>query len=264
MRFSAAADRFTEPRSGRLTAWGNALLKGFAPPDNAALGIQGTDESHRVTGLPGDAEGELHSLAWSLGRLRVLGVTGFRLALPSPGHLLGLAGPAAFNSAALEAGEAVVCAGTPLGFVPEIETYGPAGDQGVRVLWRGSVIGDGPGADVASLDEAERGMADAVREATLMLTKLDVAGAGPAALRALDTLRRQEHSEVLAPGYSGRAVRVLGSARQVSALLGIALDDHGAAVSAGELAARREVLAPLLRTARRAQVAAYNSLVDWP
>ncbi|AUG80338.1 hypothetical protein CFP65_5643 [Kitasatospora sp. MMS16-BH015] len=258
----AAADRFAEPRSGRLTAWGNALLAGFAPPDNAAVAILGRDEAHRVSGLPGDAEGELHSLAWALGRLRVLGVTGLRLALPSAGHPLGLTGPAGFNGEALAAGEAVLCVGAPLGFVPEVERYGPAGDQGVRVRWRGAVVGEGPGADVASLDEAERSMADALREATLLLTKLDVAGAGPDALRALDALRRHGQDELLAPGYSGRAVRVLGSARQVAALLGIALEEHGAAVSAGEMAARREVLAPLLRTARRAQVAAYNSLVD--
>jgi hypothetical protein len=57
-------------------------------------------------------------------------------------------------------------------------------------------------------------------------------------------------------------VRVLESARQVSALLSIAADSHGAAVSAAEMAARAAVLTPLRRIARRAQVAAYNALVD--
>ncbi|WP_441249657.1 hypothetical protein [Kitasatospora sp. McL0602] len=264
MPASPAADLFEEPRSGRLTAWGNSLLRGFSPPDNAALAVQGEDEPHRVTGLPGDADGDLHGLTWALGRLRTLGVTGLRLALPSPGHPLGLTGPALFNTTAMDAGEAVLTVGLPLGLIPETEVYGPAGDQGVRVLWRCSTVTDGPSADVASLDEAEWSLADGLREATLLLAKLDVAGAGPQALRALDAYRRRGHSEPLAPGYSGRAVRVLESARQISALLGIALEGHGAAVSAGEMAARRDALTPLLRTARRAQVAAYNSLVDEP
>jgi hypothetical protein len=36
---------------------------------------------------------------------------------------------------------------------------------------------------------------------------------------------------------------------------------HGGAVSASEMAARGEVLRPVERVARRAQVAAYNSVV---
>ncbi|MFI5534689.1 hypothetical protein ACIA8O_39765 [Kitasatospora sp. NPDC051853] len=258
-----ADNPYEEPRSGRLAAWGNALLAGHTSPDHAATAVAGADDSHRVAGLPGDAEGELHGLTWALGRLRVLGATGLRLALPVSGHPLGLTGPAGFNDAAMVAGEAVLAVGLPIGFVPEVEVYGPAGDQGVRVLWRCSAVNDGPPADVPSLHEAERELADGLRETTLMLTKLDVAGAGPQALRALDQWRRRGHTELLAPGYPPRAVRVLESARQISALLWIALGHgDGAAVSATEMAARREVLAPLGRTARRAKAAAYNALVD--
>jgi uncharacterized protein (UPF0261 family) len=125
-------------------------------------------------------------------------------------------------------------------------------------------VNDGPPADVPSLHEAEFELADGLREATALLTRLDVAGAGPEALRALETYRRRGQAELLAPGYPPRAVRVLQSARQVAALLAIASGGHGAAVSASEMAARRDVLAPLGRTARRAQVAAYNALVDEP
>jgi len=262
MLATPADNPYQEPRSGRLTAWGNALLHGQVPPDDAAAAVLGADESHRVTGLPGDAPGDLHGLTWALGRLRVLGVKGLRLALPVAGHLLGLTGPAPFNSAALEAGEAVLAVGVPLGLVPEVTVFGPEGDRSATVLWRCHETNDTPPADVPSLHEAERELADGLREATLVLTRLDVAGAGPEALRALEAYRRQGHAELLAPGYPPRAVRVLQSARQVSALLGIAAGGHGAAVSASEMAARREVLAPLDRTARRAQVAAYNSLAD--
>lgn len=262
MLVTPADNPYEEPRSGRLTAWGNALLAGLVPPDDAAAAVLGSDEVHRVTGLPGDEPGERHGLTWALGRLRVLGVRGLRLALPSAGHPIGLTGPKAFNERAMDAGEAVLAVGAPLGLVPEVEAYGPAGDRSATVLWRCSEVDDAPPADVPSLHEAERELADGLREATVLLTRLDVAGAGPEALRALDAYRRRGHGELLAPGYPPRAVRVLESARQVSALLAIASGGHGAAVSASEMAARQSVLAPLRRTARRAQVAAYNALVD--
>ncbi|NEE61016.1 hypothetical protein G3M55_92980, partial [Streptomyces sp. SID8455] len=76
-----------EPRSGLLAAWGNALLAGLVSPDDAALAIVGEDALHRVEGLPGEA-GPV-GLTLALGRLRVLGATGFRVALPVPGHPLG-------------------------------------------------------------------------------------------------------------------------------------------------------------------------------
>ncbi|NGO73535.1 hypothetical protein G5C65_35445, partial [Streptomyces sp. SB3404] len=37
-----------EPRSGRLAAWGNALLAGLVSPDEAAERITGEDDRHRV------------------------------------------------------------------------------------------------------------------------------------------------------------------------------------------------------------------------
>ncbi|MFI2609804.1 hypothetical protein [Kitasatospora sp. NPDC018619] len=262
MLATPADNPYEEPRSGRLTAWGNALLARLVPPDDAAAAVLGADELHRVTGLPGDGPEDQHGLTWALGRLRVLGVKGLRLALPSAGHPLGLTGPHAFNELAMSTGEAVLAVGTPLGLVPEVEVYGPVGDRSATVLWRCHEVNDTPPADVPSLHEAERELADGLREATVMLTRLDVAGAGPEAMRALDAYRRRGHSELLAPGYPPRAVRVLESARQVSALLAIASGGHGAAVSASEMAARQSALAPLRRTARRAQVAAYNALVD--
>ncbi|MFE9429257.1 hypothetical protein ACFYNO_40655 [Kitasatospora sp. NPDC006697] len=259
----AAPDYFAEPRSARLTAWGSSLLAGHAPPDQVVEEVVGGDERHRVTGLPGDPEpGEQHGLSWALGRLRVLGAKGLRLALPTEGHLLGLTGPAEFNAAAMAAGEAVLAVGLAVGLVPEVTAYGPPGDQSVTVLWHCHEVREAPPADVPSLHEAERELADGLREATVLLSRLDVAGAGPEAMRALEQYRRRGHSRVLAPGYPPRAVRVLESARQVSALLAIAAGGHGSAVSAAEMAARSAVLTPLRRTARRAQVAAYNALAD--
>lgn len=113
----------SEPRSGRLAAWGNALLAGFVAPDDAALAIVGEDAVHRVEGLPGESAPV--GLTLALGRLRTLGATGLRVALPAPGHPLGLSGPPEFNARALDAEEAVVCEGAALGLVPEVYEAGP-------------------------------------------------------------------------------------------------------------------------------------------
>ncbi|MEV5982327.1 hypothetical protein [Streptomyces sp. NPDC052114] len=253
----------SEPRSGRLAAWGNALLAGLVSPDDAALAMVGEDAVHRVEGLPGEP-GPV-GLTLAMGRLRGLGVTGFRVALPAPGHPLGLSGPPEFNARALEAEEAVVAFGAPYGLVPEVYEAGPDGDVHVEVVWHCLPVREAPPADVPSLGEAERELAEALREATEVLSRLDVAGSGPVAEAALDAYRaRAERGrEVLAPGYPPRAVRVLELAQRVALLISLAYaNGPGGAVSASEMAARGQALRPVERTARRAQVAAYNAYVE--
>ncbi|MDX3093895.1 hypothetical protein PV703_28700 [Streptomyces sp. ME01-24h] len=255
-----------EPRSGRLAAWGNALIAGLAAPDDAAQEVIADDAVHRISGLPGE-DGPV-GLTLGLGRLRALGVRGLRIALPVPGHPLGLSGPPEFNARALAAGEAVIAVGGPaIGLVPEVTEAGPRGDVHVSVEWRCLEVRDAPPADVPSLGEAERELAEALRDATQALAQLDVAGAGPAAQAALEAYRARagRGREVLAPGYPPRAVRVLELAQRVGALIGIATGarvEHGAAVSASEITSRAELLRPVERTARRAQVAAYNAYVE--
>ncbi|MEV7274383.1 hypothetical protein ACIQIG_26670 [Streptomyces bacillaris] len=254
-----------EPRSGLLAAWGNALLAGLVSPDDAVAAMVGEDAVHRVEGLPGEA-GPV-GLTLALGRLRALGATGFRVALPVPGHPLGLSGPPDFNARALEAEEAVVAYGVPYGLVPEVSEAGPKGDLHVEVVWRVLPVREAPPADVPSLSEAERELAEALRDATALLSRLDVAGSGPVAEAAVDAYRaRAEVSrgrEVLAPGYPPRAVRVLELAQRVGLLVSVAYENgHGGAVSASEMAARGDALRPVERVARRAVVAAYNAYVE--
>lgn len=253
----------SEPRSGRFAAWGNALLAGLVSPDDAVLTIVGDDAVHRMEGLPGESAPV--GLTLALGRLRALGVTGLRVALPAPGHPLGLSGPPEFNARAMDAEEAVVCHGAAFGLVPEVYEAGPDGDVHVEVVWHCLPVREAPPADVPSLGEAERELAEALREATEVLARLDVAGSGPVAEAAIDAYRaRAERGrEVLAPGYPPRAVRVLELAQRVGVLIDLAHGNrHGGAVSAGEMGARAEALRPVERTARRAQVAAYNSVVE--
>ncbi|MDT0399803.1 MULTISPECIES: hypothetical protein [Streptomyces] len=255
----------SEPRSGRLAAWGNALLAGLVSPDDAVLAIVGEDAVHRVEGLPGEPAPV--GLTLALGRLRALGVNGLRLALPAPGHPLGLSGPPEFNARALEAEEAVVCSGAAWGLVPEVSEAGPPGDVRVEVVWHCLPVRSAPPADVPSLGEAERELAEALRDATEVLTRLDVAGSGPVAESAIDAYRARASASrgrgVLAPGYPARAVRVLELAQRVGALVSLAGGvGPGGAVSASEMSARAAALRPVERTGRRAQVAAYNSVVE--
>ena len=167
----------SEPRSGRLAAWGNALLAGLVSPDDAVLAIVGEDAVHRVEGLPGES-GPV-GLTLALGRLRALGVTGLRVALPAPGHPLGLSGPPEFNARALEAEEAVVATGARAG----------AGAGGVRgrarrgtctSRWSGTACrcGRRRRPTCRRSGEAERELAEALRDATEVLSRLDVAGRG--------------------------------------------------------------------------------------
>jgi hypothetical protein len=262
-----------ETRSGRLTAWGNALFAGLVSPDEAVGEIVADDDVHRVLGLPG-SEGTPVGLSLALGTLRAERVPALRLALPVPGHPLGLCGPAEFNARALDAGEAVLAPGAGLGLVPEVTVAGPADgapqDRHVEVVWHLLPVRQAPPADVPSLGEAERELAEALREATEVLTRLDVAGSGPVADAALEAYRARAEAgrRLLAPGYPVRAVRVLELAQRVDALVAIAEGDggdgraHGAAVSASQMAARAEALRPVERTARRAQVAAYNAAAE--
>lgn len=228
------------------------------------LAIVGDDAVHRVEGLPGEA-GPV-GLTLALGRLRVLGVTGYRVALPAPGHPLGLSGPPDFNARALDAEEAVVASGAAYGLVPEVYEAGPAGDVHTEVVWHCLPVRDAPPADVPSLGEAERELAEALREATEVMSRLDVAASGPVAEAAIDAYRARASrgaGEVLAPGYPPRAVRVLELAQRVGLLISVAYENgHGGAVSASEMAARGEALRPVERVARRAQVAAYNAYVE--
>ncbi|MBB5108471.1 hypothetical protein FHS40_007593 [Streptomyces spectabilis] len=251
-----------------MAAWGNALLAGLVSPDDAVHAIVEDDAVHRVEGLPGESAPV--GLTLALGRLRGLGVTGLRVALPVPGHPLGLSGPPAFNERALEAEEAVVASGAAYGLVPEVYEAGPEDataveDVHVEVVWHCLPVREAPPADVPSLGEAERELAEAMREATQVLSRLDVAASGPLAEAALDAYRARADRgrELLAPGYPPRAVRVLELAQRVGLLVSMAYDHgHGGAVSASEMAARAAALQPVERTARRAQVAAYNSYVE--
>lgn len=247
-------------RSGRFVAWGNAVLAGLVSPDTAAERICGRDGCHRVFGWAGAGPTtDSDTVTVALARLRSTGATALRLALPVPGDLLGLPGPAEFNVEALAAGEAVLVDGSQAwGLIPTVLDASPDDCVGTAVHWKGMRVDAGPG-DVMTLGEAERELAETLQAATDALDALDVARWRPEAADRISEIRSGRGTDLLAPGYPARAHRVLALAQRVAAIAELAADDDGAAFNVGGMTGRAAELRTLARAARRAQLAAYNS-----
>jgi hypothetical protein len=205
------------------------------------------DTTHVVVGLPG-TEGSVQ-LSRALAELRITGVNAVGLAFPAPGDPVGLGGPLDLNAAALDAGEAAV-AGS-LGFVPR--------QVGAAVEW---TTYDALPRQLGDVGECDRELRLALQRAAEALADLDVARWRP---EAADALLNLHHRPDLAPppGVPGRCVELAGRALQALAIVDLALEDDGGALSAGQIAGRRAALLPLGTAARRALVAACSPEV-WP
>lgn len=231
------------PRSAALALWFSAWASGRASLDEARDAVVGEDTAHDVAGLPGGDDPV--PLILALGRLRAAGATQAGLALPVPGDPLGLAGPTAFNTAALEAGEGVVLVGCDLGLVPH-----PAGSGVVWTCHEATTR-----RQVPDPHEADMLLRQAVLEAANTLAALDVARWRPEVADELMSLRR--HVDLGLPPETGqRTVRLASLSVRCRTIVDLALEDDGGAVSAHEADRRREALFPLDHAARRGLVAA--------
>lgn len=249
--------RLPPARAARFVAWGNEYLRGDVSLDEAAERVRGGDAWHRVDGLRG---GDDVSLAVALGRLGAGGVRGLRLVLPAPGDVAGLPGPIDFNMEALAAGEAVLGVGADVGLVPTVIRYAEGGRRGKTedaVRWRLEPT-DPARTSCLTLREAERALAVAIREATDILTALDVAGADERTWHGVEAVRSGTLLLQLPPGYAPHASEVLARASRISALVTLAADSEGGSLSAAQLTARRDQLAVVARAARHAVEAAHN------
>lgn len=231
------------PASARLALWFSAWAAGEASLDAARDGILGEDTAHDVVGLPDQADAVPMILA--LGLLRAEGGTSARLALPVPGDLLGLAGPADFNGEVVEAGEGVVVLGAGLGLVPH--------HVGSGVQWRCHQAD--PAHQVPDPSEADGHLRRVLADTADRLAALDVARWRPEVADELTSLRR-DVDLVFPPGMGSRAVRLVGLATRCRAVVELALDDDGGSVTAAEADARTAALRPLDHAARRGLVAA--------
>ncbi|HEY3529077.1 MAG TPA: hypothetical protein VGK78_07990 [Nocardioides sp.] len=236
------------PLSARLAWWGTAWLRGRVVTDLALDAVLQQDATHVVAGLR-EIEGPV-PLARALAELRISGVQGCGLALPEPGDPVGIGGPSELNAAALEAGEAVV-AGS-VGLVPR--------RVGAAVEWTAYAAEPRQLTDVG---ESDRALRRALQESASSLADLDVARWRPAAADALMNLHHPPSLDP-PPGTPGRCVALAGRALQARAIVDLALEDEGGALSGAEVAARRAALRPLGAAARRALVAACSPEVWAP
>lgn len=235
--------------SALLAWWGTAWLRGHVVPDLVLDAVIGDDATHAVGGLPGQ-DGTVTLLA-ALAALRAAGATGFGCAVPASGDPVGLGGPPGFNTAALEAGEAVLVSSCDLGLVPD--------RVGAAIVWRTFPASPRP---LPDLGEADRSLRASLLDTAERLAGLDVARWRPEAADALMNLR---HRPVLhAPaGVPARCVDLAGRAMQAMGIVALALEDDGGAVGAGHADQRRTALLPLDRAGRRALVAACSPEA-WP
>lgn len=256
-----SSSRAVLPRSAVLALWGNAWLQGSGSLDDAGAHVVGADALHRVVGLPGTDADEPVGLA--LGRLRAAGVTALRVVLPEPGDPLGLPGPPAFNADAVARGECAITVAPPGAPTWALLPTAAPSDQGDVVRW--DVVEVGPSAHphgLPTLSEAERALADAVREATERLQQLDVARGREELADRLRRVERDVSRLVLPDGLGARAQRAIVQAARLLGILDVAASTDGAAVTAAEAVARAETLRPLRAAARHALCAACSAQAE--
>lgn len=236
----------------RLAWWATAWLRGQVVSDLMLDAVIDGDATHTVVGLGdlGLGGDGAETLIGGLGRLRAEGATTLGTAFPAEGDAVGLGGPPPFNHAAIEAGEAAV-SDAGIGLVPV--------RVGAVITWQAYAAQRRQLPDVG---EADRGLRSALLEATQALAALDVARWRP---EVADLLMNLRHRAPLAaaPGVPPRCVELAERGLQAAEIVASALEDDGGAVSAYEIAARRDALVPLDRAARRAMTAAGSPEV-WP
>ena len=239
------------PASVRLAWWGTAWLRGHVVADHLIDAVLDQDAAHLVS-FPGEGA---EPLVTGLGRLRASGADALGAALPTEGDPVGLGGPAAFNAAALTAGEAVVvidaAAFVLVGLVPE--------RVGAAVTWE---VTPAERRQLPDVGEADRALREAMPETADALARLEVARWRPEVADRLMNLRRRPPLPAPA-GVPPRCVELAARGLQALEIVELALEDDGGALTAHEAGERRAALLPLGRAGRRALVAAASPDV-WP
>lgn len=258
------------PRSARLAAWGTAVLAAGVETSLAVKAVTGDDEPHEVKaevevsavlGLP-----EKCGLTELLSALIRHGTPGLSVSLPAPGDVLGLPGPPTFNAAALEAGECVLVGqgpGPAIGIVPTITEFGSVYEPGAMVSWHAHAVGRRRVTDLGSVGEADRELRTALTDATAELARLDIARWRDDAADRVAAIRDGGLERgMLPPNTPRRVVRVLATAARVRAIVELASEDDGAAVTGQEAVRRAGALRGLDAVSRRAMAAAVNGILE--
>ncbi|NYH52551.1 MULTISPECIES: hypothetical protein [Nocardiopsis] len=246
--------------SAPLVAWGNAWLSGHVGLDDAVDAVERRGGPSLIGTVPA-ADLPFDSgvpLRVALARLRGLGLSAFRLALPAWGDPLGLVGPKELNQAAVEAQEGVLVqlADRQVGLVPAADRRG---SSYVGVAWTPYPANSAP-PQVPGLAEAEQALKLTVIEvAGLMEGVDDIASFAPGVHRRLDGPDGRE-APSLARGYPARAHRVVAQAERLAKVVELAEPSSGRGMTAQQVSARSEALRRLDSAVRRALVAAHASI----
>lgn len=239
------------PVTVRLAWWGTAWLRGVVVADHLIDAVLGEDAIHQFR-FPDEST---EALVSGLSRLRNIGADAIGVALPVEGDLLGLGGPAGFNAAALDAGEAALAVdavGFPVGGLVPVRV-------GAAVTWEVMVAAR---RQLPDIGEADRALRAEMTQAADALARLDVARWRPevADLFLNPRARRQPEPP---PGTPPRCAELAGRALFALDIVALALVDDGGALTVFEAEKRRSALIPLERAARRGLVAAASPEV-WP
>lgn len=239
------------PASARLAWWGTAWLNGRIGPDSLLDGLTGRLDVGPDTGpMAHVVIGEADLLA-HLALARAHGAIGFAAAFPAAGEPVGVRGPSAFTTAAIEAGEAVLLLGTGRALVPQLVGY--------TVEWTSYEAAPRPPLDAG---EADRGLRSALLAAANRLAELDVPTWAPEVADELIDLR-SDHPLHSPPGIPGRVVDLASKALRLSHVVQLAQTDDGGALSVVEIEQRRAAIEPLDRAVRVALTAAFSP-DGWP
>ncbi|MET9798323.1 hypothetical protein [Nocardiopsis alba] len=246
--------------SAPLVAWGNAWLSGHVGLDDAVDAVERRGGPNLIgTVPPGDLPFDSDvPLRGALVRLRGLGLSAFRLALPTWGDPCGLVGPAELNQAAIEAQEGVLVqlSDRQVGLVPSADRRG---SSYVGVSWT-PYPANNVTPRVPDLPEAERRLKLTLVETAERLRAVDdIASFGPAVHRALDDLGDMG-TPPLAHGYPPRAHRVAAQAERLARVLRLAEPGRGRGMNAHQMGLRDAALRELDASVRRALVAAHAAI----
>lgn len=235
---------------GQFAAWSSAWLQGRAAFDDVI--------AHSRSGAAGVSDlshdGGFSAVGEVLAAWRRAGASGVRAAFPVPGDVRGVPGPAAFRTAALDAGAAVL--GGTVGLVPQ-PLSGAASSAHDLIRWQIHDVADARG-DFVSLEDAAHELAESIRESASVLAGASPAGWTVDVREDLSDARRAGERLVLPPGYPQRAVSLLAQAERLALVLDLA--SSSTVDLAGRQAERDEALRPLATAVRRARVAGYNVL----
>jgi hypothetical protein len=250
----------TLPASVVLALWLPAV-DGPQAARRAALAVTGADEVHQV-----HERGAVLTGTTTLTDLLVELAAADEVAaiLPRPGDPMGA--PAIRSSDLLDAGEGLLLRrpGNPTErccvVVPEREVYGSVLEPGELVTWfvDHDVTEYLPApslflAGIESLSQARRDIQLAMSEAVDALEALDVARDRPdLADHLLDLSLATVPDRLLPHGLDPRRLDVLERAARVLAIVDLAIDDDGGAVTAAQAHQRRAALSRVERSARHA------------